>query len=428
MLALGDGSLVRPEEIVGPGLAGAPLIVLDLDAPAPPSLVMALLRVGAAAVLATRLRVPAETSASFLEGFYRGLADGRSAGEAVRLAVQRTGLPVFRYFGHPGLRVQPGIRVRVPADLGPPSSIPRRPAPPRQRTRQPGGPALAMDLVTIPAGEFFFGFTDAQARLVREAIHGREPSIEGFLPTGQQGRPVSIDSFAIGKYPVTNAQFAEFVRDTGRPPPLHWEGAEPPERLLDHPVVQVSWGAAKAFCQWLRARTGRGFRLPTEEQWEKAARGTDARLYPWGTRFEPSRVHFGKRGTAPVTAHSPEGPSSEMSPCSIWRWNTSSPCCVGRRSSQMPRPASVSGSRWPDSCHNAVVTPAPESWSGLPRACAVPELTQGSDLLFYARRSTPKQTPAEGSNRCSCCRPRSACARASCASSPGITRTSTTEP
>jgi formylglycine-generating enzyme required for sulfatase activity len=309
LLALGDGSLARPEEIGSQRLVGAPLMVLDLHAPAPLSLVTAFLRAGAAAVLATRLAAPVETSASFLEGFYRGLADGLSAGEAVYLAIQRTGLPVFRYFGHPCLRVRPGIRVRVPADLGPPASISHRPSAPHPGRRQPGGPALDMDLVTIPGGEFFFGFTDAQARLVREAIHGWDHIIEGFLPYKQQGKSVSIHSFAIGKYPVTNAQFAEFVRDTGQQPPSHWEGEEPPERLLDHPVVQVSWAAANTFCQWLRGRTGRGFRLPTEEQWEKAARGADARLYPWGTRFEPSRVHFGKRGTAPVTAHSPEGDS-----------------------------------------------------------------------------------------------------------------------
>ena len=85
--------------------------------------------------------------------------------------------------------------------------------------------------------------------------------------------------------PVTNAQFAAFVDATGHPPPPHWPGGSMPEELSDHPVAYVDWHDASACCRWL------GGRLPTEAEWEKAARGTDARLYPWGLD-EPQAEDF----------------------------------------------------------------------------------------------------------------------------------------
>jgi formylglycine-generating enzyme required for sulfatase activity len=88
---------------------------------------------------------------------------------------------------------------------------------------------------------------------------------------------VTLDEFYIARYEVTTAQWAAFVRATG------WEGSlaslDNPD---DHPVNYVHWDDAAAFCAWASAVTGRNVHLPTEAQWEKAARGTDAREYPWG--------------------------------------------------------------------------------------------------------------------------------------------------
>ena len=97
---------------------------------------------------------------------------------------------------------------------------------------------------------------------------------------------VHVDAFHMDKYAVTNASYAGFVAATGHRSPEcagsgkadwnRWSGGEPPEGYGDHPVVDVSWDDAVAYCEWA------GKRLPTEAEWEKTARGTDGRAYPWG--------------------------------------------------------------------------------------------------------------------------------------------------
>ena len=93
---------------------------------------------------------------------------------------------------------------------------------------------------------------------------------------------VTLPPYYIDRYPVTNAKFARFTQVTDYPPPAHWNGARLRNEEADLPVVGVNWHDAAAYAQWA------GKRLPTEAEWEKAARGVDGRIYPWGDDFEPS--------------------------------------------------------------------------------------------------------------------------------------------
>ncbi len=130
---------------------------------------------------------------------------------------------------------------------------------------------------------------------------------------GPSRREVHLDAFYLDRTPVTNEQFKVFVDATGYRPEdedakrflSHWRDGTFSRGEDRHPVVYVSWLDARAYCTWL------GSRLPTEAEWEKAARGTDGRKYPWG-RAEPTPTHanFGRRdgATAPVAAF-PDGAS-----------------------------------------------------------------------------------------------------------------------
>jgi formylglycine-generating enzyme required for sulfatase activity len=98
-------------------------------------------------------------------------------------------------------------------------------------------------------------------------------------------RDVSLPAYAIGKYPVTNEEYAAFVSEHPeyQPQGANWRSASPPPGKLRHPVVRVTWKGACMYCLWLSLKTGLRYRLPMEAEWEKAARGSeDARRYPWG--------------------------------------------------------------------------------------------------------------------------------------------------
>ena len=97
--------------------------------------------------------------------------------------------------------------------------------------------------------------------------------------------PIHLASYYIDAYPVTNQDYREFINCTGYKVPVHWQRGSYPTGLARHPVANVSWQDAKAYAEWI------GARIPFEAEWEKAARGTDDRLYPWGSRFVDDRCN-----------------------------------------------------------------------------------------------------------------------------------------
>jgi formylglycine-generating enzyme required for sulfatase activity len=166
------------------------------------------------------------------------------------------------------------------------------------------------ETVLIPTGSFLMG------SLPGENIPASE------LPQHE----VDLAVYRIGKFPVTIAQYAEFVKQTKHPAPkkVGWFGPTPPKNKLDHPVVGTSWYDALAYCQWLEEQTGRAYRLPSEAEWEKAARGTDGRIFPWGDEWDAKRCNCANSETTPVAAfpagQSPYGCYDMLG--NVWEWTS----------------------------------------------------------------------------------------------------------
>ncbi|RLC76777.1 MAG: hypothetical protein DRJ03_27970 [Chloroflexi bacterium] len=145
----------------------------------------------------------------------------------------------------------------------------------------------------------------------------------GKFICGDEAKEISLPEFWIDRTPVTNVEYARFVAALGREPPQHWEGNIPSKTIADHPVVYVSWRDAAAYAEWA------GKQLPTEEQWEKAARGTDGRKYPWGDQEPTSDLcnfDLNEGSTTFVGKYSPQGDSPygcvDMAG-NVWEWTSS---------------------------------------------------------------------------------------------------------
>lgn len=108
-----------------------------------------------------------------------------------------------------------------------------------------------------------------------------------------QGSVILDYDFLIAVTPVTNREYAQFLWKTNRvaSPSMLWDGNSPPLDMRDHPVTGVNWYEALAYCQWLSELSERDYRLPTEAEWEKAARGVDGRIFPWGNEWDAARCN-----------------------------------------------------------------------------------------------------------------------------------------
>jgi formylglycine-generating enzyme required for sulfatase activity len=190
---------------------------------------------------------------------------------------------------------------------------------------------LLPDLARISAGDFLMGAADAE----------------------EDERPVHhvhVSEFFIGRFPVTNDDYARFVQATGHPAPVVrglpliatgrealfresaapyvWDGNRPPTGRGGHPVVLVRYDDALAYCQWLSEVISRPVRLPTEAEWEKAARaGAEGFRYPWGNDLDNSRGNFlsdpsvrNQRGTRPAGTYAPNAYGLYDVCGNVWEW------------------------------------------------------------------------------------------------------------
>ena len=169
------------------------------------------------------------------------------------------------------------------------------------------------ELILIPGGPFTMG---------------SDPAADGYAyaDEGPQHQ-VDVADFYMARYPVTNTEYGRFLEATGHRVPPHLQSRYKPMCEPTHPVVWVSWEDANAYCRWLSGETGRAYRLPSEAEWEKAARGTDGRLYPWGDEApDRGRCAFANdegATTTPVGRYSPQGDSPYG--CAdvagnVWEW------------------------------------------------------------------------------------------------------------
>jgi formylglycine-generating enzyme required for sulfatase activity len=168
-------------------------------------------------------------------------------------------------------------------------------------------------MIKIPAGEFWMG---------------SDPNRDKHARATESLQRRKLLDYYLSKTPITNEHYAIFVRATGYNPPSSWINGQPPPGKEDHPVVNVNWHDARAYCEWLARKTDQTYQLPSEEEWEKGARGSDGRIYPWGDVWEARRCHGRSTSggdTAPVTSY-PDGASPYgllgMSG-NVWEWTSS---------------------------------------------------------------------------------------------------------
>ncbi len=180
--------------------------------------------------------------------------------------------------------------------------------------------------VYVPAGFFMAGST----RTEREMAYGLDEAAYGHSRTRTRKwyenerdfKTLSTRAYYISQTQITNQQYAAFIHDTGYPVPgvdrqtwdsyglIHpfertrrfaWQNEGYPVGRGDHPVVLVSYDDAQAYARWLSRLTGDHWRLPDEEEWEKAARGPDGQIFPWGNVFDPERLNSHDSGPFDTT-------------------------------------------------------------------------------------------------------------------------------
>ncbi|MBN2390566.1 MAG: SUMF1/EgtB/PvdO family nonheme iron enzyme [Anaerolineae bacterium] len=314
-----------------------------------------LMRRGLPAVLAMQYPITDRAAIEFSRTFYEALADGLPVDTATTEARQAIsyvaphsvewGVPVLYMRAADGVLFD--VRARQPKRqplVESPSSVPHVVAwPERDQTQMPKIPRVAeissipvldVELVYISPGDFVMGSDPRQGEFVQDE---ELPEHTLILP-----------EYYLARTPVTNRQYLAFVQARDYHRPEHWPSDGFPEEQADHPVINVTWYDATAYCTWLTeqlsaeecklkvwraehwetiavdGKTCR-FQLPSEAEWEKGARGTDGRLYPWGNLWDAKRCNTKESRsvmTTPVDAYplgtSPFGVLDVAG--NVWEW------------------------------------------------------------------------------------------------------------
>jgi formylglycine-generating enzyme required for sulfatase activity len=167
------------------------------------------------------------------------------------------------------------------------------------------------DMVEIPSGLFKMGLSfDQVSRILKICTKVDKACSLWWFKDEMPRHNVYVDKYWIDVYEVTNQKYLEFVKATGHRPALDntcktkacrqgnlWKGKSFPEKIGNQPVTQVNWHDAVSYCKW------RGKRLPTEAEWEKAARGPSGNMYPWGNSAPPGKATYRRkwRGDSTMT-------------------------------------------------------------------------------------------------------------------------------
>ncbi|HEY4485736.1 MAG TPA: formylglycine-generating enzyme family protein [Nitrospiria bacterium] len=172
-------------------------------------------------------------------------------------------------------------------------------------------------MVLIPAGEFLMG----SDKVDTEGKGTEFGTVKPWYLDEHPQHKLALKAFHMDQYEVTLASYKQFIDATGSRPPQNWPGGIIPSGRERHPVTMVNWYDADRFCRWA------GKRLPSEAEWEKAARGTDGREYPWGNDFDATKANTGDTGIGDMTpvgkfegGKSPYG-VYDMSG-NVWEWTS----------------------------------------------------------------------------------------------------------
>ncbi len=228
------------------------------------------------------------------------------------------------------------------------------------------------EMLQISAGLYQKGSSNYEREMAYQAYKetaGSESARKyGWFDTEAEAQTTSLPAFQFDKHPVTQAAYGEFVRATGAAAPniseadwkaqgftqryqsevkhYNWHSSKPPAAFAQHPVVLVPWAQARDYCQWRGRVVGEPRRLPTADEFEKAARGPGGSAYPWGENYEPAKLNSsegGRRKTSPVGSY-PQGRSArgaDDTAGNVFQW-TSSPW------TRQPGRMTVKGSAWDD--------------------------------------------------------------------------------